>query len=749
MYNPKIDGIEEAMLVVPVIQPNGPQNFAVVLRGPKNKKLFTNADEQKLKRLAPYIALSLANADSHTHVFDEFQNSSMETDGLAALLEVAEILGGQLELDKIVETIMAKGSELTKSDRCSVFLVDETGERLESYFHKGLPEPIELPISRGIAGKCALSKRVVNIPRASEDPDFDDGVDKESGYETKNLLCVPIFSPKGELIGVTEMINKIDGPSFSQWDAKVIQIFNVFCGIAIENARLYKSMSELTSQLQSFFDVTVSLSKDEDLVKCLNDIMRNARVSINAERASVFLVDPAAGVLKSFLADGGEVPPTLSLETGIAATSARTDRSIISNDVYHDPRFNREIDSRTGFLTRNIIVAPLKLSNGEVIGVAQLLNKDGPFIDRDLKMLESFATFASVALEKSKLKEIAALGSAEVEMQQWIGESERESTTEIPSLLRLTEEQEKEMRQLNFMALEWTPIDRVKILFSLFYEFGITEEFMITNEMLFRFIYEVHKTYHQVPYHNWIHAVDVSQYVTYEIRTAGVAEVLTKFELLAMLVAAICHDAGHDGFNNVYNVKAETPLGILFKDQSVMETHHCTVAISILTRDECNLFHAIGPEDIKKMWTLIIKLILATDMAFHFKLVKQAQEALDAGPFSMEDPEQRLLATQLLIKVADISNVSRPFKIADKWCDVLNNEFWRQGDNEKEQGFGLTSPLNDREHPDKPKSQIGFYNFICIPLYTQVARIFQPLSVNLESVKSNLEVWKSLSTPSN
>jgi hypothetical protein len=110
----------------------------------------------------------------------------------------------------------------------------------------------------------------------------------------------------------------------------------------------------------------------------------------------------------------------------------------------------------------------------------------------------------------------------------------------------------------------------------------------------------------------------------------------------------------------------------------------------------------------------------------------------------MENPEHRLLVMQMLLKVADISNVSRPFDVADKWCDVLCEEFFRQGDNEKEQGIGLTSPLNDRENANKPKSQIGFYNFICIPLYQAVARAFPPLEVNLRSVRTNLEVWKGL-----
>ena len=278
----------------------------------------------------------------------------------------------------------------------------------------------------------------------------------------------------------------------------------------------------------------------------------------------------------------------------------------------------------------------------------------------------------------------------------------------------------------------------------MFNKFHVLDTFKVSNEQFFRFIFVISSTYNQVPYHNWTHACDVTEYVSYEVSTGELDKVFTQFELFGLLTAAVCHDANHEGLNNVYNVKAETPFGILFKDQSVMEMHHITVAIPIITRDDINLFQSLSPEETKKMWNLFIKLILATDMAHHFELVKKAQGLCDENQWNIEDPDNRVLALQLLLKVADISNVSRPFDIADKWCDILNNEFFRQGDLEKAQGIGLTSPLNDRENANKPKSQIGFYNFICLPLYTVVARLYPELECNVEQLKSNLERWKEL-----
>jgi 3',5'-cyclic-nucleotide phosphodiesterase len=228
------------------------------------------------------------------------------------------------------------------------------------------------------------------------------------------------------------------------------------------------------------------------------------------------------------------------------------------------------------------------------------------------------------------------------------------------------------------------------------------------------------------------------------VKHGRVADRYEAWEVFTLLTAAICHDTNHHGLNNVYNIRGETPLGILYKDQSVMEIHHIHEAIPIITREDIHLFAAFDGTQVKKVWSLFINLILATDMARHFDLVKQAQNAADNGGFNMNDAGMRLLGLQLLLKVADISNVSRPFEYADAWCDILNQEFFKQGDLEKSSGLGLTSPLNDRNSCNKPKSQIGFYNFICLPLYSVVAKVFPPLEVQVEAVRTNLDKWKAL-----
>ena len=131
-------------------------------------------------------------------------------------------------------------------------------------------------------------------------------------------------------------------------------------------------------------------------------------------------------------------------------------------------------------------------------------------------------------------------------------------------------------------------------------------------------------------------------------------------------------------------------------------------------------------------------------MAFHEKLIKQGNEILESGCLNLNEESHRLMAMELIMKVSDISNVSRPFEYADKWCEVLSEEFWRQGDREKELGLEYSGPLMNREGQNKAKGQIGFYTFVCLPLYRLIARLFPELNANLQNVENNLQVWKNL-----
>jgi hypothetical protein len=390
----------------------------------------------------------------------------------------------------------------------------------------------------------------------------------------------------------------------------------------------------------------------------------------------------------------------------------------------------------------SICCIPLLNTESHVLGVLEL---ETCFLvtNEDVKLLECFAVFASVTLEKSELKEIADFGHVEVRMKQYIGEEERHLVDRVPTKLAIPIREAATLFQVGFDAQAWDGVGHFKVLWALFTKFDLFNLFHIKNERFYKFLDEMSLAYNDVPYHNWRHAVDVTQFVTYQIVTAQLQYELSKFQILALLIAAICHDANHDGFASSYNLQAQTPLGILFKNQSVMEMHHCSVAIRVISDPDRNIFEGLSPAETKDMWTLVLMLILGTDMGKHFPFVKEVNDRLATGPLVAAKPEDSVIILQLLLHCADLSNVCRPFKLADKWCGLMCEEFFHQGEIEKATGIEYTDEIHDREHLDKPKCQMGIVESVCLPLYETAARALPQLEVNAAAIRANIAAWKS------
>ena len=768
-FNPEYDGeIGGSALFHPIVVDG--QVFAVVLRNKQSAPQFNANDELQLDAFAPLIGKSL----SSTSLLDQENSQGNFAERLKALLEVAEIISGVMDIDVLVPTIMERACSLLNTERCSLFLVDTVNQELITRFQGGLDQKIRMPLSRGIVGHTATTGQIVNITDAYQDPRFDKAVDLATGFRTRTILTVPIYNNRGEIAGVTEMINREDGKAFDEDDIKMLLAFNVFCGISLDNSKLYQVSLDLTRQLRGFVEMSSALNKTKTVNEVLVDILNNAKDVLHASRATIFLRSVEDDKLKPFVSIGDKV--VYGSTFADIVMSSRKSKSFNALEIIclttsvqescqtQDPLTKKGSLSRVSSLLygkdqtmlvndidkidggdkqENICDFPLMTNDAKILGVMEL-RCTWKILPEDMKLLDCFAVFASVSLEKSELQEIAKLGHVEIQLKQYILPEER-NTYDIPKKLRIPESEMDTLFKINFDAPAWDGIGHFKVLWAIMDTFNLFKEYKITNEKFFKFATEISQTYNKVPYHNWRHAVDVCQFATYQIKLIGLENILTKFELLGFVVAAICHDANHDGFTNVYNVKAERPLGILFKNQSVMETHHCSVAIEVISKEPCNLFSELDSIEYKNMWSLIIQLILITDMAKHFDFLKALNADLDKGPLDNTNPEDRMKMMQCILKCSDISNVSRPFELADKWCDVLCEEFFRQGDLEMASGMEYTSPLNDREHLDKPKSQIGFYTFVCLPLYETSARLFPQLQVNVDQVKSNLAIWKAAS----
>lgn len=182
--------------------------------------------------------------------------AAMETDiekPLVALLNVARTLAAETSLELLLKTVAEEIKKVLDADRCSVFLLDKTSNELVSKIALGMgTQEIRFPANTGLAGYVAQSGEIINIKDAYADSRFNQEIDKETGYKTKTILCMPIWNMKHEILGVFQVLNKQNG-YFSKEDEEVLIAIGSSAGIAIENARLFESQQLMINQQKELF----------------------------------------------------------------------------------------------------------------------------------------------------------------------------------------------------------------------------------------------------------------------------------------------------------------------------------------------------------------------------------------------------------------------------------------------------------------------------------------------------------------
>uniref|UniRef100_A0A672LZT4 Phosphodiesterase n=1 Tax=Sinocyclocheilus grahami TaxID=75366 RepID=A0A672LZT4_SINGR len=266
------------------------------------------------------------------------------------------------------------------------------------------------------------------------------------------------------------------------------------------------------------------------------------------------------------------------------------------------------------------------------------------------------------------------------------------------------------------------------IFYELLTRYDIINRFKIPVSALVSFVeaLEVGYSKHRNPYHNLIHAADVTQTVHYLVLKTGMVHWLTELEIFAMLFAAAVHDYEHTGTTNNFHIQARSDTAILYNDRAVQENHHVSAAYRLLQEDdEMNILYNLSKDDWRELRALVVEMVLATDMSCHFQQIKAMKNFLQQ-PEAIDKPK----ALSLLLHTADISHPAKNWNMHHRWTTSLLEEFFRQGDKEAELGLPF-SPLCDRKSTMVAQSQIGFIDFIVEPTFTvltdMIEKIVTPL----------------------
>ncbi|KAL0852418.1 hypothetical protein ABMA28_000606, partial [Loxostege sticticalis] len=277
----------------------------------------------------------------------------------------------------------------------------------------------------------------------------------------------------------------------------------------------------------------------------------------------------------------------------------------------------------------------------------------------------------------------------------------------------------------------------------LFHIYGLLSHFKLDAAKAWKLFSLIEEGYHSTnPYHNAIHAADVTQAMHCFLQQKQIRDHLEPLEIMASLLAAIAHDMDHPGVNQPFLIATSNHLATLYRNTSVLENHHWRSAVSCLI--ESGILEQV--RDIQaKLERQISSLILATDITRQQEYLSQFKGHMDTNTLDMTKKEHRHLVLQIALKCADISNPCRPWEVSRKWSLKVCEEFFRQGDYERKLNLPVTA-LCDRHTTSIPKIQTGFFKFVVTPLITEWHRFLQnDLSAQmLKNLLYNQNKWETL-----
>ncbi|XP_065366505.1 3',5'-cyclic-AMP phosphodiesterase isoform X6 [Calliphora vicina] len=256
------------------------------------------------------------------------------------------------------------------------------------------------------------------------------------------------------------------------------------------------------------------------------------------------------------------------------------------------------------------------------------------------------------------------------------------------------------------------------------------------------------------PFHNSLHAADVTQSTNVLLNTPALEGVFTPLEVGGALFAACIHDVDHPGLTNQFLVNSSSELALMYNDESVLENHHLAVAFKLLQNQGCDIFCNMQKKQRQTLRKMVIDIVLSTDMSKHMSLLAdlktmvETKKVAGSGVLLLDNYTDRIQVLENLVHCADLSNPTKPLPLYKRWVSLLMEEFFLQGDKERESGMDI-SPMCDRHNATIEKSQVGFIDYIVHPLWETWADLVHPDAQDiLDTLEENRDYYQSMIPPS-
>jgi len=658
-----------------------------------------------------------------------------------ALMQCSFVMNADVTTEVALRQIMDEAKTLVGADAASVFLVDANKQELYSTVNSTGKE-ISIPITSGIAGNVATTGEPLIIGDAYADERFNKSHDMKTGFRTHNILCVPLKLKKGTVIGVVQLINKSGAgvfsrsqafaaiaeessgssegcrPAFTAHDLQFLQVFATQAATAVSN-----SGGVLRHELHTQHE-----AKDADMADVSNDGLDQSsklKVVFPERQGDAFLRKrPVADQTRLCDDTSKQASKTLWADIGDSDSESEADEA-------NDAGRSEEIEEQYADLGCAVVKG-----------------------DPDIVM-----------------PKVAMSSPAQLEENPASDETEAVRHTAPRVDVRVALVLNEALRGWQFDALALAELTDNKPLSTLgmylFEHLGLVQHFGLDPVKLGNFFVEIENGYDDAnPYHNRAHAASVMHAMYALLEHGAIADMVAPafedsaavasrgkhghLQKLACLLAAAVHDHEHLGVTNEFLVRTHHPRATLYNDQHVNENHHCASAFAVLQQTHCNFLNGLHPEDFRQLRSIVIELVIGTDMADGGKIQKAFGDAFgvpaegclpsQAMPASAQDA---MLLLKMAIKCADLGHLTLAWDVHCKWVARAEAELFAQGDAEKAAGLPVSFVM-DRNQPGVLKSQVGFFQFVVLPLLRAFCDAAPSAQRMLDAAVANYCRWQDL-----
>lgn len=323
-------------------------------------------------------------------------------------------------------------------------------------------------------------------------------------------------------------------------------------------------------------------------------------------------------------------------------------------------------------------------------------------------------------------------------------------------------------------------VSAVPFVLRMLADHGIFADLEVEPDCMKRYLRRVEREYQKNPYHNRVHGFDVMQTChCVLIQSPALKAALSPIEKLALLLGAFVHDVGHPGVNNKLLAKLAdesdwhdsrepkvkercrqlAQYAVTYNSKSILESFHISRAFQVafdMREKDANPFCKLENDDFSKLRSLMVQLVLATDMENHFIMVNKMKHlAADASGkpvlLDLNDATEKETLLKAIIHACDVGNPTKQVDMACKWTSVISEEFWAQGEFERELGFTPERMLERQDTTTKggryaqAQGQIAFIKFIVKPLHEVLATqlpIFR--DVSMKNLNDVVKYWEGV-----